>query len=194
MELSFIKDPANPTNSDGKINVGPRLQGAWGFPAPFGHEPLENKRIRFNLDVVGGTVASLCEVYRSLSSLKENTISINLLFDQDNEYVKVSSPYPSNKVEILPKTPKPLAIRMPTWVNRNNIKISGTDVEPIWTNGYCMFPSINVGKPISISTPLRVQTLNLKHKTRNIEVKLRGDEVMAMQNFGADLTFFEPID
>jgi hypothetical protein len=57
-----------------------------------------------------------------------------------------------------------------------------------------MFPSINVGKPISISTPLRVQTLNLKHKTRNIEVKLRGDEVMAMQNFGADLTFFDPID
>ena len=57
-----------------------------------------------------------------------------------------------------------------------------------------MLPSINAGKPISISTPLRVQTLNLKHKTRNIEVKLRGDEVMAMQNFGADLTFFDPID
>jgi hypothetical protein len=57
-----------------------------------------------------------------------------------------------------------------------------------------MFPSVNVGKPISVSTPLKVQTLTLKHNTRNIEVKLRGDEVMAMQNFGADLTFFEPID
>jgi hypothetical protein len=57
-----------------------------------------------------------------------------------------------------------------------------------------MFPSVSVGKPISISTPLRVQTLNLKHKTRNIEVKLGGDEVIAMQNFGADLTFFEPLD
>ena len=57
-----------------------------------------------------------------------------------------------------------------------------------------MFPSVIEGKPITISTPLRVQTLNLKHKTRNIEVKLKGDEVLAMQNFGADLTFFEPID
>ena len=193
-DISFIKDPANPNKSDGKINVGPRLQGAWGFPAPFGHEPLENKRIRFNLDVVGGTVASLCETYRSLSSIKEGSLSINLLFDQDNENVKVTSPYPSNTIEILPKTSMPLYIRIPEWVNRNNIKITGTEVEPIWTNGYCMFPSVSVGKPISISTPLRVQTLNLKHKTRNIEVKLGGDEVIAMQNFGADLTFFEPLD
>ena len=193
-DISFIKDPANPNKSDGKINVGPRLQGAWGFPAPFGHEPLENKRIRFNLDVVGGTVASLCEAYRSLYSLKENTISINLLFDQDNKYVKVSSPYPSSEIEVLPKSSMPLSIRIPKWANRNNIKISGPDIEPIWTNGYCMFPSVIEGKPITISTPLRVQTLNLKHKTRNIEVKLKGDEVLAMQNFGADLTFFEPID
>ena len=193
-DISFIKDPANPNKSDGKINVGPRLQGAWGFPAPFGHEPLENKRIRFNLDVVGGTVASLCEAYRSLSSVKEGALSINLLFDQDNEHVKVTSPYPTNKIEVLPKTSKPIYVRIPNWVNRNNIKISGTDIEPIWTNGYCMIPSVNVGKPISISTPLRVQTLNLKHKTRTIEVQLRGDEVIAMQNFGADLTFFEALD
>ena len=144
--------------------------------------------------MVGGTVASLCETYRSLSSIKEGSFSINLLFDQDNENVKVTSPYPSNKIEVLPKTSMPLYVRIPAWVNRNNIKISGTEVEPIWTNGYCMFPSVNAGKPISISTPLRVQTLNLKHKTRNIEVKLGGDEVIAMQNFGADLTFFEPLD
>ena len=170
------------------------MQGSWGFPAPFGHEPLENKRIRFNLDVVGGTVASLCEAYRSLYSLKENIISINLLFDQDNKHVKVTSPYPSNEIEVLPKSSMPLSIRIPKWANRNNIKISGTDIDPIWTNGYFMFPSVVAGNPITISTPLRVQTLNLKHKTRNIEVKLRGDEVIAMQNFGADLTFFEPID
>jgi len=193
-DVSFIKEPANPNKSDGKINVGPRLQGAWGFPAPFGHEPLENKKIRFNLDVVGGTVASLCETYRSLSSVKENVLSINLLFDQDNENVKVTSPYPSNTIEILPKTSMPLYVRIPAWVSRNNIKISGTEVDPIWTNGYCMFPSVNTGKPISISMPLRVQTLNLKHTTRAIEVKLGGDEVIAMQNFGADLTFFESLD
>ena len=89
----------------------------------------------------------------------------------------------------------PLSLRIPKWVSRNNIKISNpANTDPIWTNGYCMFPAVTPGKVISLSTPLRVQTLNLKHKTRNIEVKLRGDEVMAMQNFGADLTFFEPID
>ena len=34
----------------------------------------------------------------------------------------------------------------------------------------------------------------LQHRTRQIRVRLQGDEVMGMENFGADLTFFDPME
>jgi hypothetical protein len=36
--------------------------------------------------------------------------------------------------------------------------------------------------------------LLLPHRTRDIWVQLRGDAVRAMDNFGADLTFFDSLD
>ena len=38
------------------------------------------------------------------------------------------------------------------------------------------------------------KALTLKHRTREIRVRLWGDQVVAMDNFGAKLTFFDPID
>jgi hypothetical protein len=32
--------------------------------------------------------------------------------------------------------------------------------------------------------------MSLHHRTRTIRVRMRGDEVVAMEDFGADLTFF----
>ena len=38
--------------------------------------------------------------------------------------------------------------------------------------------------------PLAEETIVLKHRAREIETRLAGDAVVAMDNFGADLTFF----
>ena len=38
--------------------------GAFGFPAPYGHRFRGATRISFNMDIVGGATASLCEAYR----------------------------------------------------------------------------------------------------------------------------------
>ena len=51
-----------------------------------------------------------------------------------------------------------------------------------------------MGTPVSISYPLPGRQITLKHRTRDIRVRLRGDEVEAMDSFGADLTYFDPID
>ena len=46
------------------------LTGIWayGFPAPYGHKSVGTGRtnLSFNMDIVGGTVASLCEAYREV--------------------------------------------------------------------------------------------------------------------------------
>jgi hypothetical protein len=41
--------------------IAARLRGTWGFPAPYGHDPIGLERIKFNLDIVGGVVGSLAE-------------------------------------------------------------------------------------------------------------------------------------
>ena len=56
-DVSFMKEPENPEGLDRLTNVVDRVRGRYGFPAPYGHEPIGNNRIRFNTDVVGGSVA-----------------------------------------------------------------------------------------------------------------------------------------
>jgi hypothetical protein len=47
---------------------------------------------------------------------------------------------------------------------------------------------------VTVRYELPVQTIELEHRTRNIRTQLRGDEVVAMDNFGADLTFFDALE
>ena len=47
---------------------------------------------------------------------------------------------------------------------------------------------------IAVPFPVPEHEVVLKHHTRNIRLRLRGDAVVAMDSFGADLTFFDPIE
>ena len=40
-DTGFILEPENPEGLDGHSNVADRLRGAFGFPAPYGHQPQE---------------------------------------------------------------------------------------------------------------------------------------------------------
>ena len=51
-----------------------------------------------------------------------------------------------------------------------------------------------VGEPVVLDYPLPDREIVLEHRTRSIRVHLKGDSVVAMDNFGADLTYFDPID
>ncbi len=60
-------------------------------------------------------------------------------------------------------------------------------------NGYLFVAEPPVNRPIAIAFELPTEEIALKHRTREIRARLRGDEVAAMEDFGADLTFFEPL-
>jgi hypothetical protein len=103
--------PASAGIDDGTRGVADRLRGSWGFAAPYGHRPLGLDRIKFNLDIVGGVVASLAEV-------------------------AAARPW----------------VRAPA--------------------------------------PAAVTELELRHRSRTIRVRLAGDVVAAMEDVGAEATFF----
>ena len=153
-DVSFIEDPPKNTilppwfrtvGEEGLQDVAQRHLGAFGLPAPYGHRPIGIERFSFNMDIVGGAVASLCETYREVTRFDQTGHHVNLLFDHETETVKVQSPY----------THDALAITV---------------------------------------FPLLEQEIALKHSTRTIHVRLRGAEVIAMENFGADLMYFNCLD
>ena len=199
-DVSWIKEPANPEGIDGKRNMADRLLGAFGCHAPYGYEfrgpgsPYA-KRIRFNTDVVGGAVGSLCEAYRDRTRFDQAGHRVNLLFDCETTDIRVESPYTHPALSVSVKRPGPLFVRIPPWVDRETMQVRGVEGSMRYTNGYLLVPDPPVNRPISLEFPLKEReiTLNHQHTGRKIKTRLRGDEVVAMENFGADLTFFDSL-
>ncbi len=204
-DVSFIEEPPNPDGKDGLRNVADRHLGAFGFPAPYGHEPVGAARVSFNMDIVGGAVASLCEVYRAAARRDEAGHWVDLHLDHETEALKVESPYSHPVMRVTLKKPGPLFVRIPSWVCKSRIEVcgSGSPVSgsgpaepgsPRLAAGYLYLPRPAVGEPISIAFLLPNREVVLDHRTRRTRVRLRGDEVEAMDNHGADLTFFDPLE
>ena len=193
-DIAFIANSSNPNGEDGKREVAARHLGAFGFPAPYGHEPVDADHVSFNMDIVGGAVASLCEVYRAVTHFDTAGHWVNLLFDHETDAIQVESPYTHPALQVRVKRPAPLFVRIPPWVDPQTIVLSGVAEPLTLTNGYLFIAQPPVNRWISIAFPLAAQTLMLCHRTRQIRVRMQGDAVAAMDNFGADLTFFDPID
>lgn len=196
-DVSFVEEPLNPNAVDGLRNVANRLRGAWGFPAPYGHEPIglvghERYRVAFNLDIVGGTVGSLCEAYRETTQFDNVVHRVNLLFDHETEHIHVRSPYTHPSLEVTVKQPGPLFVRIPPWADDDQLRISGYEGVTRRSNGYLLMQGPPVNRPISIEFPLTERETVLDSVTGPIRAQLRGDSVVAMDNLGADLTFFDP--
>ena len=193
-DISFIKDPPNPEGVDGKRDVASRHRGAFGFPAPYGHRPLGQHYVSFNMDIVGGAVGSLCEAYREVVRRDEAGIHVNLLFDHETEDVEVESPYTHECMRVRVKREAPLFVRVPSWATVEAIEVQGAAGRKRFTNGYLLVAEPPMGEWIGICFNLPEREITLAHRTRSIRVRLRGDAVVAMDNFGADLTFFEPFE
>ena len=175
-------------------NPGHQLRGAFGFPAPYGHEPIGISTVKFNADIVGGTAASLSEAYRDIVRSDQSGIRVNLLFDHETQDVKVESPYTHGTLGVTVKRPGPLWVRIPPWVDRAALRVRGVDGKRAYANGYLFVSTPLVGRAVKVEFPMPRQDIVLTRPSRRIRARLRGDEVEAMESFDADLTFFDPLE
>jgi hypothetical protein len=187
-DISFI--PPSSESGDGTHDVARRLRGAFGFPAPYGHEPLGASDISFNLDIVGGTVASLCEAVREGVTHADGVTSINLLFDHADEYCTVQSPYTGSGLTITRSTPGTLRIALPDWVETAPIAAAGGTLE----GRIATFADVAAGSPLYLPLPIPERDIALTHRDRAIHTRLRGDAVIAMEDGGARFTFFDAVE
>ena len=195
-DVSFISNPPNP---DGSRNVSIRHLGGFGFPAPYGHESVGKGRrgvLSFAMDIVGGAVDSLCQAYRETVRSEPTGHRVNLLFDHEIRAIRVQSPYTHDCLRIEPGQSGPLFVRIPHWLNRDEVKVGGHSVPPIWANGYLFFSEVSAGQAVELRFPLKEVQLTLSERLHinPIRVKMRGDAMVAMDNFDADLTFFDPYE
>lgn len=193
-DISFIADPPNPRGEDRFRDVADRHRGAFGFPAPYGHQPVGLGFVDFNMDIVGGAVASLCEAWRAAVESGPAGHRVHLLFDRETDALRVESPYTGDALRVTVKKPGPLRVRLPPWVDRASLRILGTDRPVRHFGEYAFHPSPIIGQPLTFLFEQPTQVMTLKHATRDIRVRWRGDEVLAMDNFGADLPFFDPFE
>ncbi len=203
-DISFIKDPPNPGGIDALRDVANRHLGAFGFPAPYGHLSLGEGRgnLSFNMDIVGGTVGSLCEAYRHIAATGSDGIAVNLHFDVENDAISVQSPYTHACLRMVPKISAALRVRLPPWVDGDQLRVEGYQgpMDRLSTrlqgHGSLCFPAVQAHQPIVVHYPLAENEIELSEDLhrQSIRVRLRGDAVIAMENFGAELTFFDSLE
>ncbi|MEP7359324.1 MAG: hypothetical protein ABI847_18875, partial [Anaerolineales bacterium] len=196
-DISFLRAAPNPTGADGLKNAAARLQGSFGLPAPYGHWAAGENResIAFYLDIVGGAVDSLCAAAEAAARSDPTGHWVNLLFDRATPALTVKSPYTHDCLEVTLKQPGPLFVRLPPWLDAGDITldIAGASSPLRWHNHYLFLENPPLAVPIRLRFPLKESTLTLAGPShpQPIRVRLRGDEVIAMDNFGMDLTYFE---
>lgn len=196
-DVSFIESQPNPDNVDGRREVAERITGGWGFPASYGHEPLEldgMDAVLFHMDIVGGVVGSLCEAYRAATRYDETGHHVDLLFDHETDAITVDSNYTHDALTVTLKKLGPLRIRIPSWVPRDSITVEGVGQPERYDGSYLVVADHPAKVPITLQYDLAASEILLRHRTRNIRVVLRGDSVVAMDNHGADLTYFPALD
>ena len=197
-DVSFIVEPDNPEGVDGKREVAHRLRGGFGFPAPYGHEPLglwqSNKpRVGFNIDIVGGAVGSLAAAYKAVLRRDGAGHWVDMLFDGETKALAVQSSYTHPRLAVKVKQPGVLHVRVPPWLGKDRLKAEGA-AQPTLHDSYAVIEQPPVGRWIGFAFDLPIYETTLTWRDSTIRARLRGDEVVAMDNFGTDLTFFPPLD
>ncbi|MGC4105382.1 MAG: hypothetical protein QM753_03360 [Thermomicrobiales bacterium] len=190
-DIAFV--PPSAGTDDGTTDVAQRLRGAFGFPAPYGHAPIGAADVGFNLDIVGGTVASLCEAVREGVTHNGDVTSINLLFDHDDERCTIESPYTHDALTIRTTSARTVVVHLPDWADLAVIDAALAQRDAARSGRKLTISSIGPDTPLTLplSPPIREGVIS--HRDRDREVRTRGDEVIAMDAAGADLLFFPPM-
>jgi hypothetical protein len=172
-DVSFIENPPNPTGADALTDIANRNLGAYGFPAPYGHQSAGHGRghLCFNMDIVGGVVGSLCEAYREVARSEPTGHWVNLLFDHETSAIRIESPYTHGALLIELKQPGSLFVRVPPWVGHTELEIAGTD-SVFWTNGRLFFSKVDAGERIRIDFPQKCTETALPERVLNPAIRL----------------------
>ena len=193
-DVSWIVDTPDPDNINGLRDVANRHLGAFGFPAPYGHAPLDYEEIRFNMDVVGGATGSLCEAWRTTVPRGTAVARVNMLFDYDDDTMprriplSLWSPAPHSRHRPAGRHPQSPHGSM----RRPQVTVFPAATRTVRSLSSAI-DSPTPGEPIRLPGAPHRGVATLPHRTRDTYVSASpAIQVVAMDNFGADLRTYFP--
>ncbi len=189
-DLSFMDETPG---GDERRDLRTRLLGLFGFNAVYGHLPLGKNQVTPSIDIVGGATASLCAAQRAVATTSGGVTRINMLFDFESDAVRIESPYTSDALRITPKIAGDIAVRVPSWADLDAIRVDGHPAERFIVDGRLWLRQPEVGRAVETRLPLAERDLTIHHQDHDIEARMRGDAVIAMDDLGAGLAYFAPL-
>ncbi|MDE2768160.1 MAG: hypothetical protein OXO54_12545 [Chloroflexota bacterium] len=190
-DLSFMDEAPG---GDERRDLRRRLLGLFGFNAVYGHLPLGKNEVTPSIDIVGGATASLCAAQRAVATTSDGVTRINMLFDCESDAVLVESPYTGDALRITPKIDGGIALRVPSWAEVDAITVDGQPARRFVADGRITLRRPRVGDTVVIGLPLAERDLMVHHQDHDIMARLRGDAVVAMDDLGAGLAYFPPVN
>jgi hypothetical protein len=186
-DVSFIAPP----DRAGLDPVAQCARGAWGFPAPYGHQPLDDRIVGVGTDVTGPVVYALSEAHSRVVGHRTSELAVQLLFDYKDNDIKVSSPYTGDALTVKLRKPQAVRVRIPAWVAVDRIELIGAPRKPgDLAGGYLRVLPTDSGR-FAVRFPLSPRQLDISCGGRMLRARARGDQVMAIEDRGTDLTFFD---
>jgi len=138
-------------------NVVERCVGAFLSDAGYPSETVKI-RLMFNICCPGNANHALFYAWESIVRCDTNGhATVNLLLNRASPWLDIDSwlPY-EGKVVIHNKTARSLAVRMPRWVNKREVKseIKGHAANTYWVDSFLMFQNLKPGDNITINFPM----------------------------------------
>ena len=163
-DISWIKHEKHKedTKRSSFNNVAQRIRGAFaGWSAPndlFGRRKEKPSPYQLMNCCGPAGVHALYLVWDNIVTKDEQGIWVNLSLNRDSQWVRINSfrPY-QGKVEILIKQAPVLYIRVPEWVPKGTVIISGINGKKglEWTGDYLKLNDLKKGQLLSLTYPLR---------------------------------------
>lgn len=192
LDTEWIHQVLQPAG-DFERDIPSRVRGAFGFPAPYGHQATGTDFLNFNFDITCGGVQALCMIAKKVVD-KDLDLIVNLLIDHTSPEIEIRSLFPaSNQVTIEVLTNQFCKIRIPDWIDHKSIKASRDQksIPSRFDRGY-----LQLGKGPAVFQ----MDFHASHRWteewingRSYRVNWKGNQVIAMEPTGGFLPFFSGV-
>lgn len=169
LDSAFLPDEE--LEDDSISRMASRMKGAFGFPCPYGHEDEPGSEISFNWDIVSGGVSGLSQAYKRRTTVEKNAVSLNLLFDYEDENLWFTDPYKGEGIaKLCLKKPCVVKVRIP---KRCEVKVG--EISTVVSGAAPAARGVSVGSVMSSAGVVPGATVALSYNDSGLQVQRSGE-------------------
>lgn len=185
--------PARPGATD--VDVIERNRGAfagWPMANAFMNHVSEARTQIMHCCTANGARA-IYYIWEHILHHREGRLRVNLLLNRASPWADIDSYLPlEGRVEVRVKTPVHLAVRMPAWVDRQEVRcrVDGHERAIGWEGCYAQIGEMQPRQVARIEFPMVEQRLAVEVQKRRYDITLRGAEVVEIAPMGVRGPFY----